>query len=144
MRRQMTIDCRTIGVYLALTILSALTTTVCADGPEYDLAWNTVDSGGDRSSGGDYVLMGTIGQPDAGAMTGGAYELSGGFWPGSAASIPCPADVDGDGMVDVLDLLLVLAQWGPCPPICIGDVNGDGLVDVLDLLDVLTAWGKCS
>ena len=29
-------------------------------------------------------------------------------------SAPCPADVNGDGLVDVLDLLEVLAAWGAC------------------------------
>ncbi len=27
---------------------------------------------------------------------------------------PCPADTNDDGTVDVLDLLAVLAEWGPC------------------------------
>jgi hypothetical protein len=26
-----------------------------------------------------------------------------------------PTDINGDGIVDVLDLLEVLGQWGPCP-----------------------------
>jgi hypothetical protein len=30
-----------------------------------------------------------------------------------------------------------------CPAACPADVNGDGAVDVLDLLDVLAAWGPC-
>jgi len=50
-----------------------------------------------------------------------------------------PADVTGDGIVDVLDLLAVLAAWGPCPG-CPEDINGDDVVDVLDLLAVLAAW----
>ncbi len=57
----------------------------------------------------------------------------------------CEADLFEDGVVDVLDLLVVLAKWGPCPPEgeCFGDVNDDGTVDVLDLLEVLSAWGPC-
>jgi hypothetical protein len=43
--------------------------------------WSTIDGGGGRSSGGDFALVGTIGQPDAGKMAGGDYKLSGGFWP---------------------------------------------------------------
>ncbi len=63
---------------------------------------------------------------------------------GGAAWIPqeCPADVTVDGVVDVLDLLAVLAAWGPCAG-CPGDITGDGTVDVLDLLEVLAAWGPC-
>jgi NADPH-dependent 2,4-dienoyl-CoA reductase/sulfur reductase-like enzyme len=48
----------------------------------YDLSWWTIDGGGYTfSSGGEYELGGTIGQPDAwrGATTG-AYSLSTGFW----------------------------------------------------------------
>ncbi len=51
---------------------------------------------------------------------------------------PCPQDITGDCVIDVLDLLTVLGMWG------LGDVpediNGDGVVDVLDLLEILSAW----
>jgi len=52
-----------------------------------------------------------------------------------------PADVDLDGLVDIIDLLQVLGQWGPCPRECPGDVDGDGEVGILDFLAVLSAWG---
>jgi len=54
----------------------------------------------------------------------------------------CPADVNGDGVVDVLDLLAVLGAWGETGELP-EDVTGDGVVDVLDLLEVLGAWGPC-
>jgi hypothetical protein len=54
-------------------------------GGEYDLSWNTVDGGGTTvSAGSGYRLGGTIGQSDAGLMTGGGYALAGGFWRGGA------------------------------------------------------------
>jgi len=54
----------------------------------------------------------------------------------------CPGDVTLDGVVDVLDLLEVLAEWGQhAGP---ADLTGDGVVDVLDLLEVLAAWGPCA
>jgi len=53
----------------------------------------------------------------------------------------CPADTTGDELVDVLDLLEVLATWGTCEG-CPGDTDGNGVVDVLDLLEVLSNWGK--
>ena len=28
---------------------------------------------------------------------------------------PCPSDINNDAMVDVLDFLQVLGDWGPCP-----------------------------
>lgn len=47
----------------------------------FDLSWHTVDGGGGmNSAGSDFKLSGTIGQPDAGVLTGGDFELTGGFW----------------------------------------------------------------
>lgn len=54
----------------------------------WDLSWFTWDGGGGESAGGTYVLNGTIGQPDAGTMTGGTYSLEGGFWPGVSQLAP--------------------------------------------------------
>ena len=58
-------------------------------------------------------------------------------------AIPCGADVDDDGVVGIGDFLLVLAQWGPCPPQCLGDVDGDNIVGINDFLLVLANWGPC-
>jgi hypothetical protein len=52
-------------------------------GGGYDLTWSTTDGGGYMfSTGGGYSLGGTIGQPDAGVLSGGGYTLAGGFWAG--------------------------------------------------------------
>ncbi len=58
-----------------------------AQSGSYDLTWNTIDGGGVmNATGGVYTLVGTIGQPDAGAtMTGGGFTLAGGFWGGGAS-----------------------------------------------------------
>lgn len=55
---------------------------------------------------------------------------------------PCVADIDGNGAVDVTDLLDLLASWGPCGG-CAADLDGSGTVDVTDLLAMLAAWGGC-
>jgi hypothetical protein len=55
----------------------------------------------------------------------------------------CAGDVNGDSVVNVNDLLVVINQWGPCGG-CSGDTNGDGVVDVTDLLTVINGWGPCS
>jgi hypothetical protein len=54
-----------------------------------------------------------------------------------------PGDLNGDGIVDVLDLLMLLDAWGACHRTgnCPADLNGDGSVDVLDLLILLDHWG---
>ena len=49
-------------------------------GAGYDLSWSSIDGGGGMSSDGTYTLNGSIGQPDAGALTGSGYTLTGGFW----------------------------------------------------------------
>lgn len=54
-----------------------------------------------------------------------------------------PGDLNHDGVVDVLDLLILLSSWGDCASICdcVADINNDGVVDVLDLLILLGNWG---
>ena len=49
-------------------------------------------------------------------------------------------DIDGNGTVDVDDLLALLAAWGPCDKDCPEDLDGDGTVNVDDLLTLLAAW----
>jgi len=59
----------------------------------------------------------------------------------STAILILPAvlgDTNGDGLVNVEDLLTVLAQWGTTGPE--GDVNFDNTVNVEDLLIVLANW----
>jgi hypothetical protein len=52
----------------------------------YDLSWYTIDGGGATFSvGGSYALGGSIGQPEAGSLSGGTYTLSGGFWSGTGS-----------------------------------------------------------
>lgn len=54
----------------------------------------------------------------------------------------CIADITGDGMVGVDDILELIATFGPCGS-CPADVDGDGVVGVDDILIVLSAWGSC-
>jgi hypothetical protein len=56
---------------------------------------------------------------------------------------PDPADVNGDGLVNVNDLVAVILAWGPCPAppaACAADVDGNGAVNVNDLVAVIVAW----
>ncbi len=56
----------------------------------YEIPWHSIDGGGGTSSGENTVLKGTIGQPDAGIMTGGGYLLNGGFWDKEINPSPIP------------------------------------------------------
>lgn len=84
-------------------------------------------------SGGEYEFGATIGQCDAGPATGGAYELSGGFWfPVSAG------DGNGDGVINLLDYDAFEASAGgpnsePPAGDCQGfDLDASGTVDLGD------------
>ncbi|HZW09857.1 MAG TPA: GC-type dockerin domain-anchored protein [Phycisphaerales bacterium] len=50
----------------------------------------------------------------------------------------CPADFNGDGEVNTLDVLAFLNAWSAGDPS--GDFNGDGEVNTLDVLAFLNAW----
>src|ERR1017187_4895147 len=68
-----------------------LHSSIClrAFGQEYSIDWYKVSSGGGTSTGGVYSVSGTIGQPDAsGAISGGNYSLTGGFWALYAVQTP--------------------------------------------------------
>ena len=60
----------------------------------------------------------------------------------SSGPLPCPADCsNGDGSVNVTDLLALLAAWGQGGSAC--DIAGDRSVNVTDLLALLAAWVPC-
>ena len=84
--------------WLTLMTLTAAA-IVSAGPPEFEITRSTIDGGGVmRSTGGDFELSGTCGQPDAGVMSGGDFQLTGGFWIESP-----PTDCNDDGMVSLLD-----------------------------------------
>lgn len=62
-------------------------------------------------------------------------------------SPPGPGDANGDGVVNIDDLLIVINSWTPapepglCPAPCPGDVDGNGTVDIDDLLLMINNWG---
>jgi hypothetical protein len=78
---------KTRRVFGALLAAFALGGSVHAQ--SYSIDWYKIAGGGGASTGGVYTVSGTIGQPDAsGAMTGGNYLLTGGFWALAAVQTP--------------------------------------------------------
>ena len=62
------------------SILVSLAAVATLQAQPYTVDWFTIDGGGGTSSGGAYSISGTAGQPDAGTLGGGSYNLVGGFW----------------------------------------------------------------
>ena len=61
----------------------------------------------------------------------------------ACTAVPCRADLNGDGIVDGVDLGLLFAAWGACPGSCPADLDGDGTVDGQDLGGLFVGWGEC-
>jgi len=55
--------------------------------------------------------------------------------------IPCPEDLDGDALIDMTDLAIVGSYWQGQDPNA--DLNQDGLVNLADLLAVVALYGEC-
>lgn len=125
---------------LALMFVYLLTPSLVLAGG-FAVDWQSVDGGGRMdSSGGGYAVSGTIGQPDASLfnmpMTGGGYEVVGGFWP--VAAVPevcaCPGDVMPDALINGRDIQAftdcLLGGGSNCD--C-ADTDPNGLLDVNDV-----------
>ena len=65
----------------AVLVLMVAVSLASAQTGDWAVGWYTIDGGGATSTDGDrFALSGTTGQPDAGRMSGGGYNLCGGFW----------------------------------------------------------------
>lgn len=53
----------------------------------------------------------------------------------------CDADFDGDGDVDVADILILIGAWDATDSSY--DLDGNGIVGVSDLLLLIASWGPC-
>ena len=90
--------------------------------------------GGGVDLDGSTALVGTpFGLNTSGESVGAAYILD---VPVCVCAWDCG---DDDGLVTVVDLLALLAQWG-APGSC--DIDG-GVIGVTDLLQMLANWGPC-
>jgi hypothetical protein len=77
----------------SLLMATLVLSTKIARGQEFAVDWFRIDGGGGTTAGGPYSLSGTIGQPDAGQMSGGNYTLDEGLWSilATAQSPPAPS-----------------------------------------------------
>ena len=65
-----------------------------------------------------------------------------------AREVTIPGDVNGDGVVNILDVAQIAAHWGQVVPISAppdlanADVNCDGIVNILDVSVCAANWGS--
>lgn len=125
--------------FIALLLMVPL---VGGAGP-YSIPWYSIDGGGGRSTGDQQIeLLGVIGQPDAGILTGGEYTLLGGFLPPPIATVVAgDCDADGDADIDdytqFQDVCFTGSQDAPGfpgldPGCTCADLDNDGDVDLID------------
>ncbi len=115
------------AVWLMLLVISAA--PIVSGESTYVLDWFTIDGGGGQSSGGQFVLTGTIGQPDAGYLGGDNYELLGGFWVGGPLCI-----------VDFEHFARFAIYWMQSGSDLPADLYEDSFVDYDDLLEFANVW----
>lgn len=86
---------------------------------------------------GDLRLLAGSPAIDAGISVAAASDLD-----GNARVVDDPATTDtGVGFPEVIDLGAF--EFGSKLPGCTADSNGDGIVDVSDLVNVILQWGEC-
>jgi hypothetical protein len=113
---------------------------------EFEISRWTIDGGGVMwSTGGDFELSGTTGQPDAGpgtpGMSGGDFALAGGFW-FPLATGDCNTD-GGVNLFDYSDLEPCLSgpDGGLLLPECdCFDIDNDEDVDLSDVAQFQQAF----
>ncbi len=76
---------------LAVVLMFSATWAAAQSGGEWTIGRWAVVGGGGTSSGGDFTVRGSLGQPESGqALTGGEFTVRGGFWPGESGPAPTP------------------------------------------------------
>jgi plastocyanin len=90
----------------------------------------------------DTTVCGNVGYKGNTTQISGDYTDGGGNTIEDVCPVDCPADINGDGAVDITDLLGLIGAWGACDG-CPEDIDGSGAVDITDLLTVIGAWGDC-
>lgn len=81
----------------------------------------------------DLIFVGSSGGPDEGGFISIVPTVP----------LVCPADIDGDGLVNGSDIGALLGLWGPVGGGTIADLNDDGTVNGVDLALLLADWAPC-
>ena len=123
-------QCRRLGEELGVKICTGLVGDFLPDAPELMMEFaNATNPPETTRPVGSYRLIPPMTPDEIGALCLDCVET-------------CSADINGDGVVNVTDLVEVILAWGVCE-CCPADTNLNGVVDVVDLLAVILTWGPC-
>ncbi|MDA0945684.1 MAG: S8 family serine peptidase [Bacteroidetes bacterium] len=123
----------------------------------YDIVYEDLDGDGIGGDAGLADICPPLG-PGLSLMTGDCDDNNPDVYPGAPGmgmgldnncdgqitgdeSVPCPWDLNQDGVVSVADILLLLGDFG-CQSDCSTDINVDGVVSVADILVLLSHFGE--
>lgn len=109
-----------------------------------------IEGNGASVGGGVWVQSGNAALALVGSAVCGntPEQIAGGYLDlGGNDVCSCPGDLDGSGIVDAIDLVVLLGGWGTCDTcqdLVGADLDANGLVDGTDLTSLLGVWGPCT
>lgn len=89
--------------FIFLIVVACAGTASAQAGGPYEITKPTIAAGSNTSSGGNYVIIGTMAQHDAVVMGGGPYLFDGGFWPQENGFTPPPCATDVTAQLKIKD-----------------------------------------
>ena len=133
---------RVYSGFACLTALLFLSQSALAQQNMYEISSSSHSGGGGLSSGGEFSVVGTVGQSATGPVRGGEFQFLSGYLANECV-IYAPTDLNFDDQTNAADLGVFLLSWGECPDGilgCPGDVNYDSHIDAQDLGRILIEW----
>lgn len=123
-----------------VSVLFLTFSTLCFGAMEsenYRISRSVQSGGGAFMSSRDYVMFSTLGQTSGiGASSSANYAVQAGFW----FSVLMKGDVNGDGIINLADLVLslqVLTGMAPSDLHRGADVNADGQIGLTEAIYIL-------
>ena len=119
----------------ALAIVGLLLVT--APARAQDVLCEVISAGGSSTNDGSIFVFGQLA---TGVVSDASDEVDQGVIPCWRI---CPGDINGDGVIDLSDLAILLSNFGTAAGAqpSDGDIDGDGDVDLSDLAVMLSLFG---